>query len=132
MTFESERLAIESRFHNNWSTAIKVVYDNMKYTPVADTPYVRLSLENIESRQTSLGNSRLWRNNGLIFIDIFVPEHTGTKILRGYIDTAAAIFRGVTFSGIVCRAPYQPSPGQVLNGWYQMSIAIPYFVDGVY
>lgn len=134
MSFESERLAIETKFHNEWAhwNGYPIVfYDNTKTTAATGVPYLRLTVENVDSKQASLGGTKLFRNHGLIFITAFVSENEGTKKIREYIDRAATIFRFKTFNGIVCRAPYQPSPAAASNGWYRMSIAVPYFCDEV-
>ncbi len=127
MSFESARQYIEEHFSSGWLDT-SIAYENVSFSPEEGTPWVRLTILDADSRQVSMGSTKLYRNNGVIVVQIFVPENTGTGDARSMADQVAAIFRGTQFNGITCRAP---SPRRVgtANGWYQLNVSIPFFFD---
>lgn len=133
MGFEADRSALEKKFHDEWATwsgMPRVVFDNTRFTPTTGEAYIRYSVEGTGSKQIGTGATPIYRFFGVIFVTAYVPENTGTKDIREYLDTAAAIFRNQPFSDYTFRASYQAEPPYTANGWYKMTIAIPFFRDG--
>jgi hypothetical protein len=128
LTYEAERLAIETRFNASWATATEIAWDNVEYTPTQGTDFVRLTIIDGDSSQVSLGNSPLHRSIGIIDIGIFVSLNSGTASARGYADRAAAIFREAQFSGILCRSPAIYRIGEN-DGWFQYNVTVPFHRD---
>jgi hypothetical protein len=51
-------------------------------------------------------------------------------VAKGYADTLAAVWRGVSVNGITFRAPSLFPVGSLGNeGWYQINLDIPYYWD---
>jgi hypothetical protein len=78
-----------------------------------------------------MGEQRLYRHLGVIDMAIFVPAGSASKSALVLADTAAAIFRGVTFGGIVCRAPEIRSVG-VQEGWFHVNVSVSYSRDELF
>ena len=132
--FEDERVAIEQRFHDNW-TATPIVWGNVTFKEQT-APYVALFILDGEGRQASLGTVALRRWDGLIVVQVFTVEDTGTKLGRTYADTIGAIFDRAEFSyansGLIrCRVPSVATVG-VQNGWFQHNVSVPFIRDKVY
>jgi len=125
--FQNIRQAIESRFLTNW-TATDVSWDNIPYTPNANTAFVRLMIDEIDSFQASMATIPCHRIIGIIHILIMVPIGTGTHVARVYADDAAAIFRNANFDGIQCRSPRIVRVGDI-GEYYQISTLINFWKD---
>ncbi len=125
---EDMRAAIEGRLSDNWSTTA-IAYDNVPYTPVAGTPYIRLTIHEVDSRQISMsGSTNCHRVTGIINIMIFVATGTGTKTAKQYADTISGIFRNADFSDILCRSPRVIRVGDI-GEWFQYTVLIDFQYD---
>ena len=130
--FAAERQAIEARMAANFNT-IPVRYENAPFREIK-TAYCALFVRRGDGHQITLGPvPQLNRWAGLIIVQIFVPEDTGTHAAAGYADSIADVFRrqefSVTGSGLIrCRVPNVQEVG-TRNGWYQMNVTTPYIRD---
>lgn len=128
MGYATERQTIETRFNTQWASASPIAWDNVSYTPTTGTSWVRFSILSGAAFQASLETTPKYRHTGIIDIGIFTPEDGGTQTARTLADTAAAVFRGWSSGGIVCRAPYITRIGQS-DGWYQLNVTVPFYRD---
>ena len=128
MSFADERASIEGRFNTAWGNTTPIAWDNASFTP-PDTAWVRLAIRNGASITEAIGGAGagdvLNQYLGRIWIQIFVPDNTGTGEARTLADTAAAIFNQVTFDNIRCMAPEVAIVGNT-DVWYQVNVSIPY------
>ena len=130
--FAAERQAIEARLEANF-TAMPIRFEN---APAAETqdPYCALFIRRGEGHQITLGPSpQLQRWAGLIVVQVFVPEDTGTQVIADYADSIAAVFNrqelSTGASGLIrCRVARVDTIG-TRNGWFQMNVTIPYIRD---
>ena len=134
MSFADERKAIESRLAAAWTTT-PIRYENVPFGATS-SPYVALFVIDGEGQQISLGTPALRRWVGIIMIQVFVPQDTGTQLAKGYADTIGAIFDRAQFSSgnsgtIRCRVPSIQSIG-IQNGWHQINVSIPFIRDKQY
>jgi hypothetical protein len=132
--FADERIAIEKRFHDTWTTT-PIVWGNVPFAEQTG-PYVALFILDGEGHQVSLGTPALRRWAGVIIVQIFVEQDTGTKLARQYADTIGAIFDRAQFSygssgTIRCRIP-SITPVGIENGWFQINVEIPFIRDKQY
>jgi|GEM_PF-1105923 hypothetical protein len=132
--FEDERIAIEKRFNDNWTTT-PIVWSNVPFKEQT-TPYVALFILDGEGEQVSLGTVAMRRWAGVVVIQVFTLPDTGTKLARTYAETIAAIFDRAQFSyggsgTITCRVP-SIDPVGVENGWYQVNVNVPFIRDKQY
>lgn len=116
---------IVSRLTSNWTTT-DIITDNVNYTPVAGTSFIFCSVDFMDSFPASIGSPQvtgaLYRGLGNIEIDIYTPVNEGVGLGASYASTISAIFRGQTFSNIVCFSPTVISGREVgfLTGnWWQ-------------
>jgi hypothetical protein len=128
MSYTDQNKAIRSRFHTNWGTDPPVKYDNADFTPPDNAAFVAFEIVNAGEFVASLGGPIKYRNFGIISINIYAPLNSGTKVLSGYCDTAAAIFRGQQFSSITCLGASVNRIGEV-DGRFVYNVSIDFFRD---
>jgi hypothetical protein len=135
LTFELERQAIEERFNTN-HTSTPIQYENVKFEQPDEASWVALTLLPGNANQVSVGTTRhVKRFSGIIQVDIFTVEDTGTKIARDLADSISAIFDSVQFSlgssGLITtRVPEYTTLG-VENGWYHAVVSVAYHRDKI-
>jgi len=125
--FEAIRGAIESRLYNNW-TSTAIAWDNVSYTPNANTAFIRLIIDEVDSQQSSISTTPCHRIIGLIHVMIMVPINTGTNTAREYADRIADIFRNASFSDVRCQSPRLRRVGDI-GEWYQYSVLVPFYFE---
>ena len=97
MSFSDERRAIEERLSSGFS-ALPIKHENVPFKPPRNSPYIALTILSGEGLNASIGTDRaLLRHAGVIQLDIFVPEDTGTEISRTHGDTLSDLFKNVQF-----------------------------------
>lgn len=132
--FNACRQAIEERLSTLWTTT-PIRYQNAPFQETAN-PYVALFILDGDGEQISLGTPALRRWAGVIMLQVFVPEDTGHAQARSYADSLGALFDRAQFSvngsgTIRCRMPSM-TPSETHEGWYQVTVAIPFIRDKQY
>lgn len=133
MSYQAEKIAIETRFNTSWNGLTPVHWENDRFKPDANTAFVELDIVG-GSATRSLGGdvgSRLFRNYSNIVIKVYVPKGEGAGRAVGLIDSAIAIFRDAIFSGIVCYAPEPPDTLGEISEWYVVATRIPFHRDEI-
>jgi len=126
-SFQDIRTAVEARLSAKWTTTA-ISWDNVPYTPIAETPFIRLLINEVSSQQISMATIPCHRIIGLIHIPIMVPVGTGTQVACGYADTLAGVFRNANFSSITCRSPKIVRVGDI-GEHYQVSFLVDFWYD---
>jgi len=132
VSFEDERRAIEKRFEDNYSST-PIKYENVAFDQPDESAWVGITILSGQGEAASIGTgmgSRLERFAGIVQIDIFTVEDTGTKTARNLADVVAAIFDNVQFSAgssgtITTRVPSYITRG-VENGWHHSVVSVAY------
>lgn len=135
MDFETAANTIRSRFQTQYHAARSelLAFDNLNQLVKQDgtlqiepedssgnpVPWIRMSMRNAEAFQVSLGDNRTWRHAGSIICQIFVVAGTSDGLAHKIADQIAAIFRGVTVSGIRFKATSPPQFIGADGNWYQ-------------
>jgi len=125
MLFDQCRVDVETEIQANWNET-HVVYENeeLKY---ADE-YIRPAIIYGESNQVTLGPSGTHRRLGVLVIQIFVKENTGTRRIKFLADTLTPLFKSVKLGIIQFESPTLIRVGQN-NGYYQENFQVPFYVD---
>ena len=132
--FDDAAKAIETRLSAAWVTT-KIRYVNAPFVETR-TPYVALFVLDGEGHQISLGAVVLHRWVGVILMQVFVLQDTGTRLAKTYANTLGAVFDRAEFSSgasglIRCRVPSVQEIG-ITNGWYQLNVSVPFIRDKTY
>jgi hypothetical protein len=132
--FASDSATIRQRFETLWpgqfSPQVPHTWGDVKYDPPEDTPWVRLTILPGQQAQASMGKQRLFRRNGVVVVDIFVPAGSGDGRAKELGDAVTNIFMGRTVSGVIFRATSLERV-QVDGAWTQYSASTPYQADSV-
>jgi hypothetical protein len=130
MSFKNEERDIQSRFQTNWGVTTPVKYDNRDFNPTPEESHVVFEIHNGDQIPISTGGvgDTLHRGIGIISINIHTALGIGSQTGKDLADTAAAIFRAQTFSGITCRGADVKRLGES-SGWFVYNVSIPFFRD---
>lgn len=124
MTFEEELLAIDSIF-SGFASGIAQVHENEKYNGSADE-WIRLSTQNADGTQRSLGDDPIYRYRGVCFVQIFTKPDTGAGRSTEITDLVTDLLRSKTLSGITFRVPRMVKVGEK-GGWYQVNVLTDFY-----
>lgn len=102
MSFEEAQQAVETYFAAAWS-ATTIAYANVDFTPPGSGAWVRVTVENRDSRLVGLGAGRLVRHEGAVVVHVFVDDGTGVQGALGLADDVIAMFAGAPIAGFVFR-----------------------------
>jgi hypothetical protein len=133
MSYEQKRKDIQSHFNTNFTgvASDKIAWDNVKFDiPTDDTAWVRISVQHNTSNYVSFGPSRLTRREGIVFVQIFVPEGSTTLEASQIVDNAVAVFETKLLSGVVFQSGDVREVG-VSEGWFQINISVPFYFNDV-
>ena len=125
--FEAERAAIEAKFATGWANRTPVAFDNSRFISPTAGSWVRLTIIPGDSFNASLGVNHV-RNVGIISLQIFVQEDSGTRQARQLADQAATILENQRFNGIRTRAASLARVGES-GSYLQMNLNVPYYRD---
>ena len=133
--YVEENTAIRTLFNAGWAGATPIAYENEKFTPPSDAPYVSLVVRPDDAFQTELGDSNgaHIRHPGLVFVMVFSPPDKGNAAALALADTAAQIFRRqvstFTDGKILFRAPTITPIGITDEAYFHINVVIPYIRD---
>lgn len=128
--------AIRSRFHTvialNEAPELVTIYDNeRKDTPTSPTKmWARCNIRLGESKQTSLGTSKVFRHRGALIVQTFNELERGTKEQNELVDRIRNAFLSVTVDGVVWLTPSHNTVGRTDN-WWQVNVVCPFFADDI-
>lgn len=123
--FEESALLIEQRLSAGWITT-PIDFDNVPYTPVIGTAFVRLQIEWIDGVQTSIGGRV--QGSGYVDISIFTPAGTGSRTAAQMADSLAVIFNRYQTGGLRFKIGHTERVGQQ-EEWFQLKLIIPFTYD---
>lgn len=126
--FEDIRKAIEVQLKSNWTTT-DIAWDNVIYTPIARTAYIKLRISYSSVNQVSGGQTPLFRAYGQVTVEVYVPVETGTNTIRGYADSLTTIFENKAVSDVQFLATYINRIGDI-GEYYQLNVITPFYADG--
>ncbi|MCE6993055.1 phage tail terminator-like protein [Dyadobacter sp. CY323] len=115
-------------FAQQWNNLTKVAYPDVGFKPPNTETWVRLTIQNFDGYQASMGSpgSNRFRRKGLVTIQIFQKEGTAGLDALNKADAAVNIFRGVENAGIQYYDVQIKEIGNDGAGWYQINV-LAYF-----
>lgn len=131
MTFLSDVQTISARFASRMTALrpqVAVAYDNIEFVPTLGSPWCRFTVLHGEGRHAAVNG--LYRNSGIVIVQIFTPIETGDALALGIADDVAGIFRGWRSGALLFGAPSLQRVGPD-GGWYQLNVSIPYSSDQI-
>lgn len=124
------RKAVYDRFIAQWpglTSDTAFTFENEKFTPPEGAAWARLSVQNQESVQETLGppGQRRFRRSAVVFVQVFVPGDTGTAESDALVTSCRGIFEGVSFEGLDFHAVSSTETG-VDNGQHMTLVEAPF------
>lgn len=135
MTFDEFRAFAETKIQTDW-TATPIEFENatesdaLKAAKDSKTPWIRFTIRDGGGELITVGSdSRLDRFVGLLIIQIFVAQKTGTGQARRYADQLSGFWKG--YAGQPCVQILTPSINVIgeNEGWFQINVNIPFQND---
>ncbi len=130
-TLAAATSAIRARLAANWTTTA-VAWPNEKFA-AQETPWVAVEIRGSGEEQLSIGapGANLFRAAATLWLHVFVKRNTSDATALAYAEQLAAIFRGQSFSGVLCQAAsiYGGDEGSEDGKWWRRSVAVPFDFD---
>lgn len=126
MSYEAEKLAIEAFLGANWPEATPLVYENVSMNDTTVLEWIRVSIQNGDAFQASMGDNPAFRYIGVLFFQIFLKPDTGSGRASQLADVITTLFRAKTISGLTFRVP-QVNKVNSKSEWYQTNVSIDFF-----
>lgn len=123
--FEQATTLIEDRLSNNW-TETEIDYDNVEFSPVVGTPFVRLQTEWTDTNITSIGGRS--RGEGYVNISIFYPANKGTVVVTEMADSLSQLFNQWSSGNLRFTVARTVRIGQQ-ESWYRLDVVVPFTFD---
>lgn len=107
-------------------------YDNMPFTTPQAAPWARFHTVEGERQNAAVG-VEFQRSVGVIYLQVFLPEGSGTKTAYDAGDVFAAVFDNADFGAvglqIICRTVSVQRIGKNGEGWMQFNAWVTYQAD---
>ena len=113
-----------SRLNTLWAET-PIAFDNVDYTPVVNTEWIRATLIPAYSENAQLAVSTM--HYGIFWIQIFVPLSSGTGRAYEIATMLDAIFSNKQFNEVVCYAAETSRAGDDGNGWYRLDFRVNFW-----
>lgn len=128
--FDDVQTTIRTRFNAQFATA-QPTYAIMQQNDVprevdGDDKFVRLNIIPADSQLKGLGTLRLFRDYGLIKVQMYAPLGEGIGELMEVADDVRDIFMCLSASGVTYRTPYVTVVGES-GSHFQVNVTVPYF-----
>ena len=124
MSFVSEKATIEQYIQANYASTL-VKYENDEMNDSSVNEWIRVSTQNADGFQASLGSNPLFRYVGVLFVQIFVKPDIGSGRALELADTITTLFRAKRIGGIVFLVPKVQKVG-VFKDWYQVNVSVEF------
>jgi hypothetical protein len=99
MSSDTVYSAIQAYLTANWAATPLVFENDLYLLPDTPVPYVVVEISGQVYGQCSVGaesqTGNLWREDGLLWLHVFVPTGTGSLLARQYTKQLVDLFRGL-------------------------------------
>lgn len=141
MSSDTVYTAVHDFLVANWTTT-PLVFENENAVPQTDSngapvPYVFVEMSGNFYEAASIGTgsdvTNLFREEGLVFIHVFVPSGAGSTLARTYAKTLVDLFRGLELSNGSLRflqsSIGRGTPGDENGNWWRLGSSVTYQAD---
>lgn len=118
---------IEQHFDTAWNARTPINWDNDNAAP--NGPHVAFSIDHASSTRISMGNAdgtETFLNEGLVTVQVFTPQGTGTENSRLLAEGVKAILQGFRKGSLCLKAATPRKIGEDGNGFWQVNVDIPF------
>lgn len=129
MAWNDAVTAIKQLLAASWTTTPIALFNDSFDAPEG-APWVLLTVKNDRTENYTMGvpGNRLYRYDGRIILDVFVPINSGNDLAFQYANALGEIFRNQFFSNVRTWAPDPEGDGSndESGNWYRTGVTIPY------
>ncbi len=126
--FDTILRIIEERISIYWTDS-DVAWNNVQYTPVAGTPFIRPVATQVHSGLIAgTADQGLWREFGLLTVQVFTNRSEGTRDNATLARKVTELFRGYSKDSLYCLAPHVETVGDTKE-WYQSNVIVDFYFD---
>lgn len=124
MSYLQEKLDIENYFKAQWSHT-PIVYENDEYNGSGDE-WVRLSIQNAEAKQVSMGDNPSFRYIGIVFVQIFTRTDIGSGRAIGLADLVEQLFKNLVLTNLRFKVP-QVTRMPTTAAFFQVNVSTDFY-----
>jgi len=126
-TVNDSRNILYSHFITEWSDTTLFGFENERFDPPSDAPWVRMSVRNTDAGQETMGSigSRKYIRRGTIYVQLFTLTDAGTSESGLLSEQIRDIFEGKRIDVIVVNNGIIHEPG-IDGKWFYTLIEIPF------
>lgn len=132
MSQEVIRAAITGRFATQWGTASPVQYPNHAFKTPENAPWARLSIAQADRYDAAIG-AGLVRDIGVVYLQLFAPDESGSKALMDLADLFCSAFDNVSLTSGSTALQFHrvkiAQIGKTTQGPYQVNASVDYRAD---
>jgi len=131
MSYETERVIVQTAFVNAWGSLTPVQYDDEDFTAPEDQVWCRVSILNGEAQNRSVGapGSNVIRHVGVVAIQVHVPTGAGQVGFTTYAEAIEAAFRNRTIENVRFLVPYVSGAPQEMGAFTSRTMMCPFTRD---
>lgn len=130
MTLDEIRAVLIAHLADNWrdGEALKtpVAWPNQPFEVPAGEAFVRPTVKPGQTFESERGDDALGLRTGSLILGVFVPSGTGTAEACRLAGDLEALYRRQTLSGVLTGEPSTADVGDDGQGFYQLSITVPF------
>ena len=118
---------IEEYFDTQWAARTPINWDNDNATPSGN--HVAFTIDHNLSNFANLGNEgggQTYRREGLITVQVFTRQGTGTEDSRALAFQVQQILEGYRNASLLLKAGVVRKIGEDGNGFWQANVDIPF------
>lgn len=124
MSYFQEKLDIEEAFKTFWGNETPIVFGNGANNNSGT--HIRLSIQNGDARQVSMGSNPAFRYPGVVSVQIFTRKNIGEAVALKLADKIDEFFRNKVINRIQFKVP------QILrvptdSEWFQIIVSIHFY-----
>lgn len=123
MSYLTEKKNIEEFFIANW-THTPIEFENGETSLTSE--YVRITIQNGDAFQVSMGDNPSFRHVGVVFVQIFTATDIGSGRALELADLVDQLFRIAVVSNIHFSVP-QVKRIRNESEWFQVNVSIAFY-----
>ena len=133
MNFDQARAAVFGRMNTVFEVAnptVPVQYENRLTVDLAtqEVPFVVCELAFGDGEQVNLGLTPQVRYRGAIYLSVWAKEGEGSTTALGLLSALATDFKPQALGSLYLQAA-RPMPGRTAQGWYVLTLRVPFYFD---
>lgn len=134
--YDDIRSALEIRLKATVGIPAAVAFENIKYSPITKTSYIKTGFVPVSRRPANRGPSPTVRYDGLFLIDLYCPEATGPSQADDYANLIIESFdhnTDLTFTNELSQTIYvtcsfaERTQGIEESPWYKLPVTISWY-----